>query len=440
MTHQTMRAATKPSFTRAMAFAFALLLTWSCYSIAPAQAAPWRMSMRQVNVQQQRESGGDRPYFVTFQFESRLFLRGTTRVDVIEAQPHDWVDKAEHRARGRVSSTRSHLFNGEVMPLPAWMGELGWGDINVVPQDAASILRSNPHVFGAIVIGFDNNNTPPHVIRNAADQIATWLKRFLQQEVEGGRIINVIDLRAGTVNEAELRAKFEAFGRSIASEIDAGKVIENAFQLTLGSTFNPDKIVGIHALIFPAIAGIPVVERSEAFSAPLVGENVNWSVLVGTAAPISRTLLFQGSGARYAVPFRLTNSILPDATTMSSLQLRIATGEDDLRTNSRLSGFVTLRDGRRSTVQELNGRRGLGAWSEFTTSIELPRDTRFRDLQSLTLSFASGSTGPFDTTDNYNIDSVAVMLSGGAVALKVVRGRPLVRFTGDSREFTFALR
>ena len=311
MSHQTV-------FARTITFAFALLLTWSGYLVAPADAAPWRMSMRHVNVEQQRESGGDRPYFVTLQFESRLFGRGTTRVDVIEAQPHDWVDKAEHRARGRVSRTRSHLFNGEVMPLPAWMGELSWGDINVVPQDAASILRSNPHVFGAIVIGFDNNNTPPHIVRNAADQIAGWLKRFLQQEVEGGRIINAIDLRAGTVDEAELRAKFEAFGQSVVREIDAGKIVENAFQLTLGSTFSPDKIVGIHALIFPVIAGIPVVERSEAFSAPLVGENVNWSVLVGTAAPISRTLLFEGSGARYSVPMRLTNSVLPDAATMSN--------------------------------------------------------------------------------------------------------------------------
>jgi hypothetical protein len=396
-------------------------------------ATPWRLSMDAVQVERMREGDGDRPYFVALKFQSQLFTRNSTRTELVQCEPHDWVSRAEYRRTGRVGPGRITLVNGERLPVPEWMGHFDWDPVAVVEPNAAG----NAHLMGVLILALDNNNTPPHAIRGVAEQFQIWLQRFLREQVEMGRIAGAINLRDGTVNEAALQQRFEEFGRNIIRELDVGKVLETGFQLTVGSTFSPDKLVGVHALILPAVRGIPMVERSGEFSAPLIGERVNWNLLVSTPTQINRDLAFQGSGARYIVPIRLSNSGLSPTAAMSELQLRIFTGDDDLRRNSIARAYVTLRDGRRGPTAELNRGAGWGGYSVNRASVPLPRDSRTGDVRSVTLTFQGGSTGPFDTADNWNVNAVAVY--GQGTVMKVARGRPLVRFTEKDKQYVIPL-
>ena len=401
------------------------------------QAVPWRLTLERVHVEQQREGGGDRPYFVSVAFESQLFRRGTTRVEVVEREPHDWVSKPEYRATGRVAAGRDHLFVGESLPIPAWMGDVRWQPVILAEPDLSA---ANARLFGVIVLGFDNNSTPPHAMRGLAEQAGVWLDRFLRERVESGRIASAVNLRTGTVSEEALNAQFLEFGLQILHELDAGRILETLFQATVGAAFNPDKLVGVHVLLFPAVQGIALAERSKAFSVPLLGEDVQVRLLVATPEVMNRTLLFEGDGARYTVPFRLTSAQFAATAPEGQLDLRLASGRDGVRRNSRARAVVTLRDGRTGPTAELNNGAEWADFSEHEAIVLLPPGTRLGDVEHLTVTYESGSTGPFDSYDNWDLDAVTVALDGGAGVVKVARGRPLIRFTGDTRTFTIPLR
>ncbi|NJN23121.1 MAG: hypothetical protein HC810_00195 [Acaryochloridaceae cyanobacterium RL_2_7] len=127
----------------------------------------WRMNLSELEIIRQREASGDRPYFAIIQFRSRFGTRGSTQVNVISHEPHDWVSKPA--LRGTLPSGRDHMFAGERTTLPFWMREIEWRNLNQVsdprvdgrldPARLEAALRMD--VVGVVIVGLDNNNTPP---------------------------------------------------------------------------------------------------------------------------------------------------------------------------------------------------------------------------------------------------------------------------------------
>jgi hypothetical protein len=151
---------------------------------------------------------------------------------------------------------------------------------------------------------------------------------------------------------------------------------------------------------------------------------------------MTRTITFQGSGATYNVPWHLSGGGEAVDAAVPLVNLKIATGGDDLREGSVARAFITLRDGTRGPVVDLNqGARWIDR-SEHSVTVTAPPGARISNLESLTITFESGSC-PFCSGDNWDVDAVTV--TTGAGVLKVVRSRPLVRFSGEQRSFTFLL-
>ena len=139
----------------------------------------------------------------------------------------------------------------------------------------------------------------------------------------------------------------------------------------------------------------------------------------------------------------------PPSTSMSHMRITLVTGGDDLRYDSRVSAFLITRDGRRIQSPPLNclsvQRNGAG-WTSSRCS-RIPNGTRRTfvwnfnnieyarpaDVHRFGLAFESGNTGPFDTGDNWNLDSLEVeyFVAGGFEA-KTARTEPtqLLRLSG----------
>lgn len=128
-------------------------------------------------------------------------------------------------------------------------------------------------------------------------------------------------------------------------------------------------------------------------------------------------------------------------TANAALQFIIKTGGDDLRQNSVATVTVRFANGSSSTYQ-LNRLNNWPNGSTRTVNINLPQGTRPTDISGITLNFASGSSGPFDTGDNWNVDQVEVKYSCyniSATTIAFGRGTPLVRFTGSTRTYNVPL-
>ena len=122
-------------------------------------------------------------------------------------------------------------------------------------------------------------------------------------------------------------------------------------------------------------------------------------------------------------------------TANAALQFIIKTGGDDLRQNSVATVTVRFANGSTPTYQ-LNRLNNWPNGSTRTINITLPQGTRPTDISSITLNFASGNSGPFDTGDNWNVDQVEVKYSSsniGATTIAFARGTPLVRLSGSTR-------
>lgn len=396
----------------------------------------WQLRLSSVQVEQQREDSGDRPYFNTITFSARLHqLRPRPQVRLVEQEPHDWVSKREYQGRTRLRRG-DHMSDGESLPIPDWMGLHQWEGLEVRPE-------SDPigaPIFGALVVSLDNNNTPPHVVRDLLRQVEVRLRDTLQAYVSEGRILEGIPLRDLQANPRAhiptLRARITDLAFSLTRNLGF-----NLFDWTFGSTFNPDKLTGIHAFVFVGIEGIEqtTVSSDDPDRSPIriQGDQIHWSAVYGTPDSFLQTAVFRGSGARYRVPVRFRAIGEPPPLRLNRLVVRIQTGDDDLREGSRARATALDGSGRELGSVDLNRGRRWADRTEQTVTLPLRRAVALGDVARIRLDFESG--GGF-SGDNWNVDAVTVYTSTAAPPLKVVRGRPLVRFTGDTRTFHVDLR
>jgi hypothetical protein len=153
------------------------------------------------------------------------------------------------------------------------------------------------------------------------------------------------------------------------------------------------------------------------------------TLLVRDGRPFMR---FTGDVRTWSTPVDVTT---PAANTpISRVFLTIRTGGDDLRGGNDNAFARLVIDGRTTTASMIN--RGA-RWADRSTNVVelgVPSGTTFGNLRALELSttFGGGIGG-----DNWNVDEVLVEAeSGGARrVLAQLGGTPLVRFTGERRDF-----
>jgi hypothetical protein len=389
----------------------------------------WRLTLSDVQVVRQREASGDRPYFVIIQFRSRFGVRGSTQVNVISHEPHDWVSKPF--LRGALPSGADHLFRGERATLPFWMRDLDWRSLSPLPSPLVDnqilwdrvAAALNTEVAGAVIVGLDNNNTPPHVIRGLADSIGGVLAQALREDVEPSTAFVALS--------NDFRSNLERKLSALASRvIGVDRVIDLAGQLTFGSTFNPDQLTGIQVLIMPALVPFRTEIEDSTLNLPtiLTAGPVDTRSVIRALQPWSETLTFRGSGAVYAVRANLAMVGCPEADLLRSLNLSMLSGDDGLRGDSSLQLELDVA-GRGPIILPLGGGDGDRRFNVITRSVALPTAVSRRDLRRLGIRFPSSST----FQDNWTLN--ALQVRGNGATLLSASGRPLMRFTGESRRF-----
>lgn len=121
---------------------------------------------------------------------------------------------------------------------------------------------------------------------------------------------------------------------------------------------------------------------------------------------------------------------------VSNLHFTITTGGDDVRQNSQVNATVTVLEGQQESEvqQSLNNGANWPNGSVNQADMPIP-SVRVRDIRSFRIDFLSGSTGPFDTEDNWNMDGIQATYTldtGGIDILFEQYGQPLHRFTGSA--------
>lgn len=119
--------------------------------------------------------------------------------------------------------------------------------------------------------------------------------------------------------------------------------------------------------------------------------------------------------------------------TVSSLQVTLVTGGDDLRGGAVAYGTIALRDGRSLPRVNLNAGRKWPEGSVHSASLTLPAGTRLRDLGTFTLTHDGAARNVGETYDNWNVDALQIraITSNGQVCLASLRGAPFARLTGE---------
>lgn len=124
---------------------------------------------------------------------------------------------------------------------------------------------------------------------------------------------------------------------------------------------------------------------------------------------------------------------------VSSLEITLRTGGDDLRQGSEALGTVGFENGSNTSIS-LNNGANWGNNSTNTVTMTLPPNTEESSLSWFRINFTSGSNGFLDTGDNWNLDQVKITarLSDGSSRIMTERSaEPLVRFTkNEVREYT----
>lgn len=394
-------------------------------AFTPAQAETWRATFDRVAVVQHREAGGDRPYFVILQFRSKFSVPGSTNVIANVHEPHDWVSKPNLRpTRGG-----DHMRAGESARLPFWSRTIEWRDVDIVPSATVAELFANPPLFtrtsrsevlGYVIVSFDNNNTPPHVVRGLGIDFQRVLQQTLQEKVERGLALNALNPNFAQQVQTRL---FELALAQLTPE----RFLELLVQATIGSTFNPDHITGVQIRVFSAVQGVP--DQSSSIRASLPTGPVRIDTTVGSLTPRTQTLEFEGTGARY------TSSSVVQGETCTATPLRRLTfdflsGDDGLRGDSSINAVVEAR-GRAPITLSLGGGDDDRRLSAFTRSALLPVAIPRSDIQRIRVNYVNRA--PDFSRDNWTLK--ALTISAGASLLTARNGQPLARFEGSSPSF-----
>ncbi len=408
------------------------LLTLSTDSIASAQET-WRLKLQDVRVVTQRERDGDRPYFAVIQFRSRFATRNSTEVKVVCHEPHDWVSKREFR--GSLPVGQTHMHRGQHVHLPFWMSEVEWRNATPLPSpfvgDRFDLARTTPaiartEILGAVIVGLDNNNTPPHAIRNLLNLISTALSRTLQEKIERYSVAHAGDPQF----QQNLESRLEAIAASL---ISIETVVDLAGQLTIGSTFNPDQLVGLQVLVMPALDQYPIRHGARTINLPttVTAGPVEAHSVTRALQPWTDTWTFKGSGAEYQV--RASCYRADCASLLRNLTVSMLSGDDGLRQNSSLELELEV-TGREPIILPLGQGDGDRRHSAIRRTVSLPQPISRSDLKKIGIRFTSTSQG-LEGHDNWTLSALHV--HHGSETLLATSGNPLVRFTGQNRRAMF---
>lgn len=391
----------------------------------------WQLIMSSVRVDRVNESGGDRPYFCTLHFKTVINKRGSTQVSFRESEPHDWVSKPQYN-RGRLRRG-DHMSGREALNIPFWMGEHEWKDIPG-NKDLRKGLTGVP-LFGAIIIAMDNNNTPPHAIRNVGHNMARILKTYLQREIETGRGLATL-LAPEKIRNKTLQNKLMEIAREQVSE---GEVAGMLFDYLIGSLGSPDRLIGLHSFLF--IGANPksyqeLTKSSQNFetSQGLEKNGFNsfgWSATIGPPKNHSWDLVFTNDKARYIVRTRLVGQTCTSATT-NRLAFKLHTGDDDLRSDSRLTAEVYIRGLRNPIRQTLISGKTLPNYSDLTRVVNLRRNVPLNAIETILI------RGDMGGNDRYNLQALSIYhyANGGGI-LMADQDWPLKRFSDRSLIFRY---
>jgi hypothetical protein len=374
-----------------------------------ASANTYWLKLHTVTVDKPRERSGDRPYFIAIEFRSRLGVAGSTRIQVREDEPHDWSGKRHYR--NGLTTQRDHLFAGEAAPIPFWMGEFEWANVNVTqPSGPLSVVGSE--FIGLILVAVDNNNLPPHVMRDFVNTAGDVSRRLLVEQIEQN---GLVASREGS--RAFVRGDTDTLGRLLGQR--AGELalqaanplrMANWFrQATVGSTFNPDKPLGMYLFLMPTIANIEptlpdgFLGERQTIRLPEVGTISVRSVVVSPSR-FRHPLLFEGAGGRYRVDAHMFNR--PNlAKRLDRLVVQVFTGGDGKRSNSGATAIVTLKDGTRVSVPLAPGRE-IAPRTVFRAEVNAPPGFRYCDIGSFELAFSTRKSNALESYDDWDVHGI----------------------------------
>lgn len=386
----------------------------------------FRLDLADVTVQQQRESGGDRPYFNTISFRTTFNKAGSTEMDLRSAEPNDWVSKTQYNL-GTLPG--GHMQVGDSLPIPWWMGEHEWRGMKVI--DLLDLLEDNqPEVAGAIVVSFDNNNTPPHVIRDILTDITNITRGIMISQIEQGGWIS--SLTSPDTFFTELLG-------IVSQELSAIDMLGYFLQLTAGSTFNPDQPTGIEIYMIPGVRGLTEPLSISEEIPELVGLGpltVTLTILPTTDDTDIST--YSGSDAIYDVTTVLDHEEYEDATeTVTSLDLSVKTHGDNLRGGGRLNVNVHYCAGTSYETRSylnLNSSEELPNYNDSTFNLSITSPVE--EIKAITLMWEPGGG---ISTDDWDLGSLKLDYNhaSGTGTYFIRHGRPLMRFTDSERSWHY---
>lgn len=384
-------------------------------ALAAVQRKSYRIEINQVRVERQREGSGDRPYLVMMPFQTRFNTPRTTSVRLVESEPHDWVSKRQYN---RGLGGRDHMRRGDRLNLPWWMGNAEFRRVEVRDD----VLREGmPWLFGAVIVSLDNNNTPPHVVRNLLKQVRARLEGLLRTEVERGRLLRGVALNRDAMIR-RIRERVPGLAGDLVKNLDA-----NIFDWTFGSTFNPDKITGIQVYLWPGMTG--VAAGSTSGTQRLAGDTLHWRAEWGTPPNTIQPLNFtaRGSNAEYRYSGVL-RELRPDSRGVSHADILLKTGHDDLRSGSQLTVTLHGARGQRAVFPNINRSRSLPQHSDAQFTQRLPAGWRASDLHRVDLRFTGSG-------DNWDFEGIGVRLRGSVTQVALIDTDDIRIASGRTRSY-----
>ncbi|HSK44869.1 MAG TPA: hypothetical protein VLA83_13390 [Candidatus Binatia bacterium] len=392
----------------------------------------WNVTMGDVRVISQCEPGGDRPYFPAIYFSSKINTPNSTIVEVVEYEPHDWVSKDPFKSG--LPGGKDHMFTGNDLRLPFWMSPHQFRGIQSVHNPMvngkldSSLANAAMHaeIVGAIVLGIDNRNTPPDVVRELLNDGAKIVRQLLIDQVESGKIIlpamsgDFTVFEKNVIQDATDLATKLLDGWSVAGLIVRGGI---------GSLGSPDQLLGLKGFILPAIDGI-----TWGAIQPPQNAQIAIPIVKGSLTAHNEVMDFQGScsNGHYQVALSITPEICNPAERISALAISVLSGEDDLRSNS-VVGLRVEAGGKVLDVPNFITNTGIDKRQQLTRTVTLPNPVLRSELRTIGLTFTSHSNAG-QTPDNWDMAAIRVDANGKTVVLQT--GRPVMRFTGNAREWT----
>ena len=383
-----------------------------------------RLNLNNVTVTTQRETSGDRPYFNTILFRSTFNRAGSTQVELYSREPNDWVSKSQYNGG---TLPNGHMQVGDRLNIPWWMGEIEWRNLNIVPL--RDIFSTPPEVVGAVVVSLDNNNTPPHVIRDIMGDVTGIMRGAMLSQIEQGEWLMTL---------TDPLSFFQTLLDVVTAEVGALDLAGYLLQLTIGSTFNPDQPTGMEIFLIPGVEGLTVPLSTSLTVPGLPGGPVTVRLTILPTSDATRSTNFTGSGATYAVNTTIDRERYENnRLTTSNLQLSLKTGNDDMRGGGQINVTLSVCEGGSlvtRTFNNVNGGAERPRWDDSTFTLALAANVG--SIKSMTINWSPGGG---ISPDNWDIEAIKLGYRAGTTTgtYFVRQGAPVIRMTNDLRSWSF---